>query len=103
MPEQVKKIQGQILEYWNKFNKKQKAEIAKLVEYGRTSLHYSDLLNNHNLLRFYTPAGFIPTNPNEFDYKINYQKMLQLRKELGNKSTSLYSQHKGDNYRALYN
>ena len=78
-----------------KFNKKQKAEIAKLVEYGRTSLHYSDLLNNHNLLRFYTPAGFIPTNPNEFDYKINYQKMLQLRKELGNKSTSLYSQHKG--------
>lgn len=78
-----------------KFNKKQKAEIAKLVEYGRNSLHYSDLLNNHNLLRFYTPAGFIPTNPNEFDYKINYQKMLELRKELGNKSTSLYSQHKG--------
>ncbi len=52
-------------------------------------------MNNHNLLRFYTPAGFIPTNPNEFDYKVNYQKMLTLRKQLGNKSTSLYSQHKG--------
>lgn len=78
-----------------KFNKKQKEEINKLASYGRTSLHYSDLLNNHNLLRFYTPAGFIPTNPNEFDYKVNYQKMLTLRKQLGNKSTSLYSQHKG--------
>ena len=96
----VKVLKGQFTihqtgEKITKFNKKQKVEIAKLVEYGRTSLHYSDLLNNHNLLRFYTPAGFIPTNPNEFDYKINYQKMLQLRKELGNKSTSLYSQHKG--------
>ena len=78
-----------------KFNKKQKDEINKLTSYGRTSLHYSDLLNNHNLLRFYTPAGFIPTNPTEFDYKVNYQKMLTLRKQLGNKSTSLYSQHKG--------
>lgn len=52
------------------------------------------MLNNHNLLRFYTPAGFIPTDPNEFDYKINYQKMLALRKQLKNNSTSLYSQHK---------
>lgn len=33
-----------------KFNKKQKDEINKLASYGRTSLHYSDLLNNHNLL-----------------------------------------------------
>ena len=31
MPEQVKKIQGQILEYWNKFNKKQKRMIISVT------------------------------------------------------------------------
>ena len=31
MPEQVKKIQQQILEYWNKFNKKQKKIIISVA------------------------------------------------------------------------
>ncbi|QNQ81518.1 LTA synthase family protein [Lactobacillus sp. PV034] len=75
--------------------KKQKKEITSLTKYAKTSLHDSDLLNNRNLLRFYTPKGFIPDDPSQFDYKDNYLQMLKIANELGNNSTSLYSQHKG--------
>lgn len=78
-----------------KFTQKQKEQITALAMYGKTVLHDSDLLNNRNLLRFYTPAGFIPTDPSQFDYKLNYVKMMQINKQLGNASTSLFSQHKG--------
>ena len=77
------------------FTTKQKQEISKLAKYGAQALHNSDLLNNKNLLRFYTPAGFIPTSPNEFDYKTNYYQMLKIQQELGSLSTSLYSQKNG--------
>ena len=53
------------------------------------------MLNNHNLLRFYTPTGFVPTDPTQFNYSENYQKMLEIRKELASNSTSLYSKHHG--------
>ncbi|KRM37275.1 sulfatase domain protein [Lactobacillus hamsteri DSM 5661 = JCM 6256] len=70
----------------------EKKEIAELSKKAKKSLKYSDLLNNHNLLRFYTPVGFVPTNPNQFDYLTNYQQMIQLEQQLGKRSTSLYSQ-----------
>ncbi len=73
----------------------QKQVINALAKKASQSLHFSDLLNNRNLLRFYTPAGFIPVTPNQFDYKTNWQQMLTIRKELANKSTSLYSRHHG--------
>lgn len=78
-----------------KFTKSQKEEIQSLADYGHELLHNSDLVNNRNLLRFYTPKGFIPDNPSQFDYNLNYVKMMQVTRELGNRSTSLYSQHKG--------
>lgn len=84
-----------------KFTKKQKQEINKLAKFGYQTLHNSDLLNNKNLLRFYTPAGFIPSSPSDFDYKTNYYQMLQIQKELGKSSTSLYSQ-KGVTTTSLY-
>ena len=77
------------------FTPQEKREIAELAKKGKDSLHYSDLLNNHNLLRFYTPTGFTPVDPTQFDYALNYQKMIQIKKELGSRSTSLYSQHHG--------
>ncbi|MGN1272070.1 MAG: LTA synthase family protein [Lactobacillus sp.] len=77
------------------FTPQEKKEIAELAKKGKDSLHYSDLLNNHNLLRFYTPAGFVPADPTQFNYAENYQKMLEIRKELASKSTSLYSKHHG--------
>lgn len=78
-----------------KLTKKQKEDITKLSHYAKTSLHDSDLLNNRNLLRFYTPKGFIPDDPSQFNYKTNYLQMLQIANELGTNSTSIYSQHKG--------
>ena len=77
------------------FTSQEKKEITELAQKAKDSLHYSDLLNNHNLLRFYTPTGFVPTDPTQFNYSENYQKMLEIRKELASNSTSLYSKHHG--------
>lgn len=77
------------------FTGQEKREIAALAKEAKKSLKYSDLVNNHNLLRFYTPAGFTPVNPNKFDYLTNFEQMLKLQQDLGNKSTSLYSENHG--------
>lgn len=77
------------------FTPQEKKEIAELAKKGKDSLHYSDLLNNHNLLRFYTPKGFIPVDPDQFNYSENYQRMITIRQQLGGHSTSLYSSHHG--------
>lgn len=77
------------------FTPQEKKEIAELAKKGKDSLHFSDLLNNHNLLRFYTPKGFIPVDPDQFNYSENYQRMITIRQQLGGHSTSLYSRHHG--------
>ena len=77
------------------FTTQEKKEIAELAKKGKDSLHYSDLLNNHNLLRFYTPKGFIPVDPDQFNYSENYQRMITIRQQLEGHSTSLYSRHHG--------
>lgn len=77
------------------FTPQQKEKIRKLAEWGKQSLHYSDLLNNHNLLRYYTPLGFTPVNPNDYDYMTNFQRMLKIRRARGLRSSSLYSRHHG--------
>lgn len=77
------------------FTAQEKREIAALAKEAKKSLKYSDLLNNHNLLRFYTPTGFTPVNPNEYNYLTNFEQMLKLQQQLGSKSTSLYSQNHG--------
>lgn len=77
------------------FTPQEKKEIAELAKKGKDSLHYSDLLNNHNLLRFYTPKGFIPVDPDQFNYSENYQRMITIRQQLEGHSTSLYSRHHG--------
>lgn len=73
------------------YTKQEETEIAALAKKGRISLKYSDLLNNHNLLRFYTPEGFKPVNPDQYDYLTNFQQMENLRAKLKNKSTALIS------------
>ena len=84
------------------FTSKQKQEIKTLTKFGYQSLHNSDLLNNRNLLRFYTPIGFIPVDPTEFDYAKNYQRMLSLEQTLGASSTSLYSQRHNTSTTSFY-
>ena len=77
------------------FLPQQRKKIKELAQWGKSSLHYSDLLNNHNLLRFYTPFGFVPVNPDDFNYQLNYQRMQAIMHTKGTRSSSLYSQHHG--------
>ncbi|EFO70771.1 hypothetical protein HMPREF9211_0389 [Lactobacillus iners LactinV 01V1-a] len=79
----------------NNLTDKQKAHIEHLIKQAAKSLRYSDLLNNRNLLRFYTPKGFIPVDPLTFNYQLNYLNMIRIRKMVGNNSTSLYSENRG--------
>lgn len=71
-----------------KLTKKQKAEVKKLAAYGKNSLAYSDTLNNKNLLRYYTPKGFSPVIPSDYNYSTNYQQMMDLIEQLGKQSTA---------------
>lgn len=84
------------------YTQEEKVEIAQLTKLAQLSLKYSDLLNNHNLLRFYTPAGFIPVDPTQYDYMSNYQQMVELRKQLGKASSSLYSHNHNRTTTNLY-
>lgn len=77
------------------FTPQEKREITYLTHLARQSLKDSDFLNNHNLLRYYTPAGFKPVDPNQYNYLTNYQRMLAITKKLGTKSTSIFSEHHG--------
>ncbi|WEV43013.1 LTA synthase family protein [Lactobacillus sp. ESL0684] len=77
------------------FTKQEKIEINALAKKAKKSLKYSDLLNNHNLLRFYTPVGFKPVNPEQFDYLTNYQQMEDIITKLKTNSTALISRHHG--------
>ncbi|RMC25036.1 MULTISPECIES: sulfatase-like hydrolase/transferase [unclassified Lactobacillus] len=75
------------------FTHQEEVEIKYLARQGKKSLKYSDLLNNHNLLRFYTPSGLKPVNPSDFDYLTNFQQMEDLLNSLKRKSTALISQY----------
>lgn len=76
------------------FTEQERSEITRLAKEGKKSLKYSDLLNNHNLLRFYTPAGFKPVDPSRYDYLTNFQQMEQLRFDLKQKSAALISKRR---------
>lgn len=84
------------------YTKKEKEEIGKLATLAKKELRYSDQLNNRNLLRFYTPTGLVPIDPNNYNYLLNYQRMQKLTSQLGNNSTSLYSQNHNRSTTNLY-
>ncbi|KRL02687.1 LTA synthase family protein [Liquorilactobacillus capillatus] len=69
---------------------------AKLKAEGNkvnNELSLSDSLNNKNLLRFYIPNGFIPVNPQNYNYKNGFGQITQLQQQLGSNSTSLWSRN----------
>lgn len=53
----------------------------------------SDKINNGDLLRFYTKSGLKAINPDDYNYLKNTDRIEKIEKELGNKSTSVYSKH----------
>lgn len=67
-------------------------------------LKISDKINNQNLLRFYTPIGFTPIDPNDrkYNYQTQLDRLLKTRDNLGNSSTSLFSQNNDNSSTNLY-
>ena len=56
-------------------------------------LSTSDKINNGDLLRFYTKSGLKAINPDDYNYLKNTDRIEKIEKELGDKSTSVYSKH----------
>lgn len=79
-----------------------KKKVEKWQQYVNDKLKLSDTINNKNLLRFYTPTGFTPVNPKNYDYQNEIQKLVQTRNDLGLKSTSVYSQNNNKSTTNLY-
>ena len=67
-----------------------------------TRLSLSDDVANRNLLRFYVPLGFKPVNPNQYDYNQSLSNVLSIERNLGSKSTSLYSENNDQSTTGLY-
>lgn len=70
-----------------------KKELKEKSSQVTHELSLSDSLNNKNLLRFYVPNGFTPVNPKEYDYKNDFDKLIQTEKKLQQRSTSLWSKN----------
>ncbi|WP_334333322.1 MULTISPECIES: LTA synthase family protein [unclassified Companilactobacillus] len=80
-----------------------KKKVEKWQKYVNDKLKLSDTINNKNLLRFYTPSGFTPVNPKDYDYQNEIERLVQTRDALNLKSTSVYSQNNNKSTTNLYN
>ena len=78
------------------------SEIDKEQKQVKQALSLSDKLNQENLLRFYTPEGFTPIDPQKYDYHDLDKKNTAIEKEKGNQSTSLFSKNGNKTTAALY-
>jgi Phosphoglycerol transferase and related proteins, alkaline phosphatase superfamily len=76
--------------------------INKIFKEKQSLLNVSDTLNNKNLLRFYTPIGFKPVDPKEYDYDNEEESLDRSNDSLGNSSTSLFSQNNNKTTTTLY-
>lgn len=66
------------------------------------ALALSDSLNMKNLLRFYTPAGFTPVNPDNYSYLDQVNSLITTRQSLQKESTSLFSENGNKSTTNLY-
>ena len=77
-------------------------EIDSLKEKVDKQLAVSDQINNGDLLRFYTNSGLDPIDTSDYDYKNGLEKLKEAEKSLGDKSTSVFSQHNRQSTVDLY-
>lgn len=68
-------------------------QVAVWQKQVNRELSLSDSVNEKNLLRFYTPQGFKPVNPADYNYLTGYQQLVDIQNKLGANSTSLFSQN----------
>lgn len=78
------------------------AEFEKLQSEANRQLEVSDKVNNGDLLRFHTASGLEPIAPSEYSYKNIMERMLATEQELGNQSTSVFSQNNQESTIDLY-
>ncbi|WP_034543352.1 LTA synthase family protein [Companilactobacillus nodensis] len=80
-------------------------KVTNWQEEVNTKLKISDAVNNKDLLRFYTPNGFTPVNPDDdsYNYLNQIQRLIKTRSSLGAGSTSLYSKNDNKSTTHLYN
>uniref|UniRef100_UPI00403F9566 LTA synthase family protein n=1 Tax=Candidatus Enterococcus willemsii TaxID=1857215 RepID=UPI00403F9566 len=78
------------------------AKIDELQKEATTQLEMSDKVNNGDLLRFHTNSGLEPIDPNDYSYKNIKERLINLENELGDKSTSVYSQHNNQSTVDMY-
>lgn len=79
-----------------------KAQLEKKQAKVNEALSLSDSLNQKNLLRYYVPKGFTPVNPTKIDFTKSLTTMLNIEKQLGSASTSLYSENGDQTTTGLY-
>ncbi len=68
------------------------AEIQVARESAALQLKTSDAIQTGDLLRFYKESGLKPINIDAFSYKDSYEAEKAIEKDLGDASTSLFSQ-----------
>ena len=62
----------------------------------------SDQINNGDLLRFYYDSGIKPVKTEDINYKNSIKDLTDIEKELGEKSTSVYSHNNQHSTEELY-
>ena len=75
-------------------------EVKKKVD---EQLATSDQINNGDLLRFYYDSGIKPVKTEDINYKNSIKDLTDIEKELGEKSTSVYSHNNQHSTEELYN
>ncbi|MGX7197638.1 LTA synthase family protein [Enterococcus olivae] len=78
------------------------AEFDQLQNEANRQLEISDKVNNGDLLRFHTASGLEPVDPSEYSYKNIMERMTSIERELGEDSTSLFSQNNNESTVDLY-
>lgn len=106
----IKNSQGAFNVYSNKDGKlsdlnaddPQYQKIYDIYKQKQQLLNTSDMVNTKNILRFYTPIGYEPLDPQKYNYEQAEDQLDQLNQSLGNSSTSLYSQNNDKSTISLY-
>lgn len=79
-----------------------KTQVEKWKEEVAQQLATSDQINNGDLLRFYSNSGLDPVDPENYDYKDSLSRLKDIESELGDKSTSVFSQNGNQSTVDLY-
>lgn len=77
-------------------------KVDKLKDDVQKQLDTSDSINLGDLMRFYSDSGLKSIDASNYDYLKQVEQMQDKESELGDKSTSLYSQNKGNSTVDMY-